>query len=998
MNQNTIAKEISLSIKEGKWLSVVYDSSKEKRDTSFWCFIKDINPKKQILRALAFNDFKGIDVIECNLSFNKIKEAKVINFTTGRYNEELNKKINSNIEEYSWLKYENFSNNILRYLECCSNADSDPFTSNYSMVEGIDVESLKENGEYLLSDSQIHSLVRKVVKLDLEEWEKKQSELAISRLSIDDGDKKYIVAYQKVCFSPEDRKMKIIGEVKVNPTFLIDGKKHSLSAYTELSAIEFKGLLKTDFDNAVEIIRENLYYREKINTRPDFFCLQRDVQINLNPLFDKIEDKWAKGELNVPLKAFFGNSSLSNNGRSLPGIVLFDDRVNSDQALLIYNSLKNKITYVQGPPGTGKTQTIFNTILSAYFADKSVLVSTNNNRPLEGIISKIDFKYQGKKIDFPYLRLGNSAKVQESLLRMKEMLDIDLDDAISNTELDKLKTKLLASNKEAVLSLTNFQRRKTVIENLSFLDRVSSFGAKTSIVKRQREKLEEELNALPDISEDELISSFVSLKNDEDAMKYLYYSSLNRLKRLRTHRYEELLDIINCSDEAKRRMRFNSFISEDKNMELLTNVFPIIFTTNISSARLGSGDFLFDLIIMDEAGQADIAHSLLPLSRGKALLLVGDEDQLTPVVNIDDKTNEDLKEKFEISDGYDYLTNSILSTMKEADKVSNRVLLRDHYRCGKKIINFSNKYFYQNKLRLQKDLISGDVECYKTINYVKTPLRNQNYQEAANVVEYCKKANLDNCAIITPFINQANLINSLLERSGVTGVKASTIHSVQGDEKETIIVSTGISKYSSKGALSWLHNHGEIANVAVSRAKKKLVVFSDKEALKKIDTGDDVWNELVSYCDSNGSCEVVPPNYSNLAIGKSNGSLSEDEFYETIKQIVSTKRKLKVVRNVPLKDVFGEEYANSLQEFDSVIYERGALGAFKAKYAFEFDGGEHFSDAKRIKSDKKKMEICQSKGLQLIRLPNSYSKDYEFLKKLIEGYKNIDEMEQLSLF
>lgn len=104
------------------------------------------------------------------------------------------------------------------------------------------------------------------------------------------------------------------------------------------------------------------------------------------------------------------------------------------------------------------------------------------------------------------------------------------------------------------------------------------------------------------------------------------------------------------------------------------------------------------------------------------------------------------------------------------------------------------------------------------------------------------------------------------------------------------------------------------------------------------------------------------------------------------------------MRNLPIKELF-EEYPNSQMEFDSVIYERGVLGGFKPCFAFEFDGGEHYSDTKRIESDKRKMKICEQHGIKLIRLPNSFSKDYEFLKKLIDGYKNNDdENEQLTLF
>ena len=67
--ENVISKEISLSIKEGKWLHVVYDSLKEKRNTSFWCFVNDIDPEKKRLFVTVFNEFKGTDTIDLTLAY-----------------------------------------------------------------------------------------------------------------------------------------------------------------------------------------------------------------------------------------------------------------------------------------------------------------------------------------------------------------------------------------------------------------------------------------------------------------------------------------------------------------------------------------------------------------------------------------------------------------------------------------------------------------------------------------------------------------------------------------------------------------------------------------------------------------------------------------------------------------------------------------------------------------------------------------------------------------
>ena len=62
-------------------------------------------------------------------------------------------------------------------------------------------------------------------------------------------------------------------------------------------------------------------------------------------------------------------------------------------------------------------------------------------------------------------------------------------------------------------------------------------------------------------------------------------------------------------------------------MRLLNNAFPIIFSTNISSSRLGNPEYKFDLVVMDEAGQCNVAHALIPVAKAESLLLVGDPNQ-----------------------------------------------------------------------------------------------------------------------------------------------------------------------------------------------------------------------------------------------------------------------------------------------------------------------------------------------------------------------------------
>lgn len=94
--------------------------------------------------------------------------------------------------------------------------------------------------------------------------------------------------------------------------------------------------------------------------------------------------------------------------------------MNVDQLRVIHNALKQPVTYVQEPPGTGKTHNIINLLISAFFNEQTVLVSSNNNKPIDDIGLKLqNIKYQNRPIPLPFLRLGNNGKIRESLPAIK---------------------------------------------------------------------------------------------------------------------------------------------------------------------------------------------------------------------------------------------------------------------------------------------------------------------------------------------------------------------------------------------------------------------------------------------------------------------------------------------------------------------------------------------------------------------------------------------------
>lgn len=224
----------------------------------------------------------------------------------------------------------------------------------------------------------------------------------------------------------------------------------------------------------------------------------------------------------------------------------------------------------------------------------------------------------------------------------------------------------------------------------------------SNLIKNINAKVSEykdKLNKIQCIDDSDVVSLFKPVKNDNRFSSYLYFQSLKFINRLKTGKFKELIEICSIDHDKDRVSKFNKWTSKDENMKILLSAFPIILTTNISSTKLGTPNTKFNLVILDEAGQCNVAHALLPISRANNLLLVGDTNQLKPVIVLENSVNDSLLKKYNLDSTYSYKDNSILSIMKAHDKISKRILLSYHYRCGKKIINFSNKRYYQNELK-----------------------------------------------------------------------------------------------------------------------------------------------------------------------------------------------------------------------------------------------------------------------------------------------------------
>ena len=1031
--KTSIKSLIYQAIVEDRWLDVSY-VNKNKENTDYFIGIIDIDIERERIICDMFNHHFSNECLKSEgrnklfINISGIQSLKIVEQSYYPVPEELKKAVNSNPAFARYLEVDKMDNDILRYLSDCYRLDTDPFLDNPNMIEGIDIRELDKSHLYKLNNEQFQTLIENVFNKESRfEAEKvnRFSELAINRFSIDIKGKQYVVAYRRLSLNFKNKTLKMDDHSTINKSFLVEeDKKVTLGAYLDMNPDEFCTHFDEKSREYIEMIQSNFNNGEKVNTRPTVFLVTRSYQKGVDLALESISEMDRDGKMTQPLKSFFGRNRVGTGTNKDPNIVVFDKtRINIDQMRVVYNSMVNHVTYVKGPPGTGKTETIFNVLLSAYTNDKTVLVCSNNNHPVNDIFKKMTETLKRKvgksdkeeEIVFPIMRLGNNEEMKETLKKLNKFLEYanaNKEQRTNDASTQMTKNKALSGYKELKELLKRYEERQELEDKVLKLEKMKPLAEINQIsgeidkqIALQKQKLESTLA----VNEEDVTTYAISASEDKSFQSFLYYSSLSRIKKLLSTTNKELREILAIEDQDIAVTRLNKYLKDDKNLKRFIDIFPIIVCTNIASEKLGDAKPHFDLCIMDEAGQCNVASSLIPIVRADDLLLVGDTNQLQPVTVIETDVNDQLMDKYNIKPDYDYVRNSILSTMLRKDVNSKSILLSYHYRCGRRIAGFVNQRFYEQQLKLFNPT-DGDLVYVDVQNTYNPEARNAYEQEARSIVDLVKKNKYHNVGIITPFVNQAALINKYLADNRIDDVKAGTIHTLQGSEKDVIIMSAALSVKTGKKTMDWIKNNHELINVAVTRAKKQFVFVGDKRAIDVLSNDDENDIKVLSdYVYKNGDL-IVPKCDVTIATDFSNNSQSEKDFFVTISQYFNKRKKMRIERNVPVKDAIKNINQNDLaligkKEFDVIV--QASYGPFNNRYktvvVFEIDGGEHVGSRQTALRDRTKEKICHEYDIKLIRIANHQVKDYELIISLFECIiKNIPDIEnvdrQLSLF
>lgn len=562
---------------------------------------------------------------------------------------------------------------------------------------------------------------------------------------------------------------------------------------------------------------------------------------------------------NVPLAQYLGDKTKLA-AHPLPNQVYFPFGCNASQKSAVEAALTHQVSIIQGPPGTGKTQTILNIIANLLVEGKSVLVVSNNNSAVENVAEKLD----GEGLGFIVAKLG-SVKNKEAFIdsqtsypdmtawtitepKMVNQLAKESLEKVSQGFDGQLRQAQLKAEYDALLKETMYNEMLQANEvSGSWLNGKSStklmklFNLYQMMVEKEQKpslwfrlkwsfsldwKMFSFLNCQPSSVINSLGSAYYYSRKAEIEQELQtiesQLQSINlkqNVKDLRSSSLQILKSIIAKRYGAGVRRIFTIKDIKPRTEEFLKE-YPVVLSTTYSAKSCISKDMVFDYVIMDEASQVDIKTGALALSCAMNAVIVGDDKQLPNVVSREEALAlSAIQTTYSVDERYNAVTHSFLQSCTEVFKEAPVTLLREHYRCHPKIIEFCNQRFYDGELVA----MTTDNDEKNVLQVVRTAKGNHarghyNQREIDVIKQEVMPEYVDSASvgIITPYRDQANEVNKALDQD-----IASTVHKYQGRECDTIIMSTVDNEPTE------FSDDANLLNVAISRAKTHFCIVTN---------------------------------------------------------------------------------------------------------------------------------------------------------------------------
>ncbi len=474
-------------------------------------------------------------------------------------------------------------------------------------------------------------------------------------------------------------------------------------------------------------------------------------------------------------------------------VEFFNENLNQFQREAVRRAVcSEELFLIHGPPGTGKTTTLIETIMQHIKKGLRVLATADSNTAVDNIVEGLI------KRGVNVVRIGHPARLK------KELLDVSLDArAINHPKYSEIKG------------------------------------------------LEKKINKLKTLQES-------YLKPIPQRRRGLSYDQILKHakagKKVRGHKIETLKSMaewIRLQKEIKKLIEQKRRIEEEIVQDILSNS-EVVCTTNSGSGSEFLMEHYFDVVFIDEASQATEPSCLIPLIKAKKAILAGDHKQLPPTV-----LHPDAKPlSFTMFERF----------IKLYPDVS--YMLKIQYRMNDVIKEFSSKEFYRGELisapevkdRKLSDITgkAGDNPVIddtpvvfidtegKLLEKQKAGSKSRYNPEEAKIVkkivEKLKTLGVkpEDIGIITPYKDHEEYLKKI-----IPDVEVKTVDGFQGREKEMIIIS--LVRSNPDEEIGFLDDVRRL-NVALTRAKRKLIIIGDSKTL----SSSPIYRKLISFIKEKG--------------------------------------------------------------------------------------------------------------------------------------------------
>ena len=576
----------------------------------------------------------------------------------------------------------------------------------------------------------------------------------------------------------------------------------------------------------------------------------------------------------------------------------FAEDLNDEKRKLLELALGvNGILMVEGPPGTGKT-TLIAELIRVYlyiFPNARILLSSQTHTALDHIIIKLLEKGMGpdvvrihgesiEKIHEQARPLTLDNKTRSWIERVEERARDHLRAKAKQLDLDAEQLEVVVLGEQRHILLTEAREQETrlaalissfseessedrrsseaevVTKTSALLDEQAQVAEQIKSLRRRLTRIENKLNSLSAYGKE------VASPSDEDSKAWIDVLSNASVPGA---------DLL--KNQVKLQLDWFSRLGASKNFYgAVLGEARVVAGTCVGLGNVQAiGEQEFELCIVDEVSKATPTETLIPMSRSKRWVLVGDPKQLPPYSELD--PNKVLEQRFPIEEARATLLDILTPQLPK----SCRARLKEQRRMVTGIGRLISDVFYDGELvtirnaadrnQIVARLHPHEVEWHTTSALKKRQdqvMQGKTYRnsiEATIVHQILERLNEANrgqaplsVAVIAGYSAQVNEMDQRL-RGAVKpllnlDLVIDTVHAFQGKDADVCIYSVTRSNY--KGRLGF-QREVPLLNVALSRGRDALIIVGDDSFCRAVNS-ENPFRHVLTHIDNNpAECAIV---------------------------------------------------------------------------------------------------------------------------------------------